>query len=188
MRVIVCAIALVFAGTASAQDKAAPPDMMKMGPMSRPVTKEDKKGIDALFKSMEDGWKRGDVNALAENVDFPVIMLSDDSAGQVKEFMASREQWITIMKPFTAKANEMKVSHKHTPHFLSDTLAVVISDDSVSSGPNKGAKWKSMIVATQKDGRWKIKEMAESGWGEMKPPTETAKTPGRTPTNTVPAR
>ena len=48
---------------------AGVPDMTKMGPMSRKVTKEDKKGVDELYKAIEDGMKKGDVNAMADLVD-----------------------------------------------------------------------------------------------------------------------
>jgi hypothetical protein len=82
----ICGLAiLALSATAAAADKApaaaapaaaapagAPagmPDMSKMGPMSRPVTKQDKKGIDELYKSFEAAMKKGDVNAAADLVD-----------------------------------------------------------------------------------------------------------------------
>jgi ketosteroid isomerase-like protein len=177
-----CLSLLVLGGSALAQDtKTAPPsgmpDMSKMGPMSRPVTKEDKKGIDATYKAMEEAWKNKDVNALADLVDFPVIMLSDDSTGAAKSFNATREQWIGIMKPFMENApKDMKMSHKHSPTFLSDTLAVSIEETKMDMGKQKG-KWKSFSVLNLKDGKWKFKQMAEAGWGDMKPPS-TAAAPG----------
>jgi len=176
-----CLSVLALTGSALAQDKAdkaAPPaglpDMSKMGPMSRPVTKEDKKGIDATFKAMQDAFKKGDVNALADLVDFPVTMLSDDSTGAVKTFNAPRDQWITMMKPFLENTpKDVKMTHKHTPYFLSDTLAVTVEENGMQMGKTKG-KWKSMSVLTLKDGKWKFKEMAEAGWGDMKPPSTAA--------------
>src|SRR4051812_27376481 len=104
----VCCLSLLTLGAgAHAQDKAAAPapggapDMSKMGPMSRPVTKEkeDKKGIEEMFKAMEAAWKSGDMNAAADLVDFPVIMLSDDSSGAAAHMEVNREQWLAIMKP-----------------------------------------------------------------------------------------
>jgi hypothetical protein len=153
--------------------------------MSRPVTKEDKKGVDELFKNMEQAWKSGDINALAENIDFPVIMLSDDSSGAVKWFPASREQWMSMMMPMMANMpKDVKMTHKHTPTFLSDTLAVAIEEESIS-GKMKG-KWKSMSVLTNQGGRWKIKQMAEAGWGDMKPPA-AASAPGGARASGAPA-
>ena len=162
---------------AAAAPAAGAPDMTKMGPMSRPVTKEDKKGVDALYKALDEGWKKGDAEAVAENVDFPVIMMSDDSSGAVQHFEASRDQWIGMMKPMMANMpKDMKMSHKHTTFFLSDDMAVAIEDESMTMGKTKG-KWKGMAVLTLRDGRWKIKQMTEAGWGDMKPPTTAAMAP-----------
>ncbi len=189
-RTICCAATLALAVPALAQDQpAAPagvPDMTKVGPMSRPVTKEDRKGVAALYESMDAAWKKGDLDALADNVDFPVIMLTDDSAGTEKHFDATREQWIEIMKPFATMPKDPKMSHshRHTAHFLSDTLAVAIEDVAMTVGKKKG-KWKSMSVLTFKDGRWKVKQMAEAGWGDMPPPPSAA-APSKTPTTVVP--
>jgi hypothetical protein len=184
---------LALSATALAEDKAAPsagaPDMSKMGPLSRPVTKPDKKGVDLLFKTMMEACKSGDVDAAAENVDFPVIMLSDDSSGAAKSFPATREQWLAIMRPMmTNMPKDMKMTHKHDVTFLSDTLAVAIEENGISTGATKG-KWKSMSVLTLKDGKWKFKEMAEAGWGDMPAPGKaSASGPSKTPTNTLPAR
>jgi hypothetical protein len=177
-------VILSFAAAAQAADKApapaapgaaapaaaAPggaPDMTKMGPMSRAVTKQDKKGIDDLYKAFEDAMMKGDVNAAADLVDFPVIMLSDDSKGVVKSFNATREQWMGIFTPFaTNRPKDMKMSGKHTPTFLSDTLAVSIEQTSMTMGKMKG-KWNGFAVVTLVDGKWKYKQMAEAGWGDM---------------------
>jgi hypothetical protein len=175
-------IVLGLSAVAVADDKpAAPPaaaggiDWTKMGPMSRRVTKEDKKGVEATYKAVDDCMKTADVNAFADLVDFPVIMLSDDSKGQVQHFQASREQFIELMKPmFTGMPKDMKVKHKQTPHFLSDDLAVSIEETEMSMGKMKG-KWKGMSVLTLKDGKWKFKELSEAGWGDMKLPSATAK-------------
>jgi uncharacterized protein (TIGR02246 family) len=176
-------------GAAPAAPTGAPPEMTKMGPMSRPVTKPDKKGVDALFKAMEDGWKKGDINVLADMVDFPVIMLTDDSTGTAKSVNMTREQWVEVMRPMlTNMPKDAKMTHKHDVTFLSDTLAVAIEDNGLTMGKTKG-KWKSMSVLTQKDGKWKFKEMAEAGWGDMpmpgKPP---AGGPSKTPTTTPPVK
>jgi len=186
-------ILALAAAPALADDKGmapagAPPDMTKMGPMSRPVTKEDKKGIDELYKKMDEAWKKGDVEALAQNVDFPVIMLSDDSTGAVKHFEATRDQWVGMMKTFANMPKDMKMVHKHAATFLSDTLAVVIEDTQMTMGKMKG-KWKGLAVVTLKDGAWKFKQMAEAGWGDMKPPTTAAAAaPPPAPSGTKPAK
>jgi ketosteroid isomerase-like protein len=187
MKTTVCSLLVLgFSTVALAQDKGAPPagapDMTKMGPLSRKVTREDKKGIDALYKATEDAWKKGDVNALADMVDFPVIMLSDDSKGEVKHFAATREQWMGMMQQFVqGMPKDAQMKHKQTAYFLSDDLAVAIEDHSMSMGKVKGS-WKAMSVLTLRDGKWKFKEMAEAGWGDMKPPA------GATTAQTMPPK
>ena len=174
----------LLSAAAGAQEKAPPaagaagmPDMSKMGPMSRPVTKEDKKGIDETYKASEAAMKAGDANAMADLVDFPVIMLSDSSSGEVKHFNATREQWVAMMAPMMSNMpKDIKMKHKHTPTFLSDTLAVVVEETSMSQGKMKG-KWKGFSVMTLKDGKWKWKQMSEAGWGDMAPPGAAAAAP-----------
>jgi hypothetical protein len=174
-------IILGLSAGALADEKGAPPagapaagamDMTKVGPMSRKVTKEDKKGVDELYKTTEEAWKKGDLATLVDQIDFPVIMLSDDSKGQVQHFAATRDQWTAMMKPMLdnmPKEKDMKMKMKHTAHFLSDDLAVVVEETSMTMGKIKGS-WKGFSVVTLKDGKWKIKQMAEAGWGDMKPP------------------
>ena len=167
-------LALGLSAVAVADDKAAPPaggmpDMSKVGPMSRKVTKEDKKGVDELYKASKECMMKADVNAMADLVDFPVIMLSDDSKGEVKHFSATRDVWVTMMKPFFDNMpKDVKMDQKHTAHFLSDDLAVAIEENTIS-GKMK-AKWKSTSILTLRDGKWKFKQMAEAGWGDMKLP------------------
>ena len=158
----------------AAAPPAGMPDMTKVGPLSRKVTKEDKKGVDELYKNFEEAMHKGDATALADLVDFPVIMLSDDSKGQAQHFNATKEQFLEIFKPFLGMPKPKDMKHKHTANFLSDDLAVTIEENSGSMGPVKG-KWKAMSVVTLKDGKWKFKELAEAGWGDMKPPSTTAK-------------
>jgi hypothetical protein len=174
------------AGGAAAPAGGAPaptggmPDMTKMGPLTRPVTKQDKKGIDDLYKAFEDAMMKGDVAAAADLCDFPVIMLSDNSKGVAKSFNATREQWVGIFTPMaTNRPKDMKMSGKHTPTFLSDTLAVSIEQNSMSVGKVKG-KWNAMAVVALVDGKWKFKQMAEAGWGDM-PAAPTAAAAGGVP-------
>ena len=183
MKKLCCALAMVAVSqVALAQDKAAPPpasppgaapgmDMSKVGPMSRPVTKEDKKGIEEFFKASDEAWRTGNLDALLELMDFPLIMMSDDSKGAVGHYSANKEQWAQMMRPMLAgMPKDMKLKQKRTPTFLSDTLAVVVEETSMSLGKVKG-KWKGFCVLNKKeDGKWKVKQMAEAGWGDIKPP------------------
>jgi hypothetical protein len=189
MKTTLCSlIVLGLSATALAQDKGNAPagagagvDMSKMGPLSRKVTKEDKKGVDELYKTTEDAWMKGDVNALADSCDFPVIMLSDDSKGEVKHYTVTREQWVGMMSQFVqGMPKDVKMKNSHKAAFLSDDLAAVIEEHSMS-GKMKGS-WKAFSVVTLRDGKWKFKQMAEAGWGDMKPPA------GATTASAAPAK
>lgn len=136
------------------------------GPMSRKVTKEDKKGIDAMYKSIEESMKKGDVNGFADNVDFPVMMVTDNQAGEFMSKSVDREAFVKMMnESMSHMPKDAKMSGKHSAHFLSDTLAAVDEDASMSMGKMKGS-WKGAALAVQKDGKWKLKMMAEAGWGD----------------------
>ncbi|HEY4187547.1 MAG TPA: hypothetical protein VGP07_20890, partial [Polyangia bacterium] len=157
---------------------AAPagPDMTKVGPMSRKVTKEDKKGVSDTFKAWDDGWKKGDVNALAEMVDFPIIMMSDSSKGEEKHFEATREQFIGMMQGVANMPKDMKMTAKRAPTFISDSLVVTINTVSMTMGKIKGS-WHGFDVLALKDGKWKFKQICEAGWGDMAPGAAPAPAP-----------
>src|SRR5512138_3462245 len=73
----------------------------------------DKKEIMALFKSMENAEKKGDLNAAAALVDFPVLMVTDDSKGQAMSGAWDKEKWTQVMEPFYKHPmQDVKVTHK----------------------------------------------------------------------------
>lgn len=142
--------------------------MTKVGPMSRKVTKEDKKGVSDTYKAWDEGWKKGDANALAELIEFPLIMMSDNSKGEEKHFEASREQFLAMAAGFANMPKDVKMTAKHSPTFISDSLVVSVNNDSMSMGKVKGS-WHSFDVLTLKDGKWKFRQICEAGWGDMAP-------------------
>src|SRR6266496_5312230 len=80
---------LVLASPALAQGDttATPPAADPMAGWKPPkVTKEqaDKREIMALFRQMEDAGKKGDLEAAASLIDFPVLMVTDDSNGEAR--------------------------------------------------------------------------------------------------------
>jgi hypothetical protein len=176
-----CLVALALAAPARA-DAPAAPDMSKMGPESRKPKKaaEDKKGIAAMFKAMEEAFKKGDVNAAADIVDFPVLMVTDDSQGAEKHSEWSREQWVGMMAPFMKMGMPHNMKVKHDVKLLSDDLAFVGGEVSMKMG-KKTVTITNMHMLVQKDGKWKIKMMAEAGYGDSPPPSAAAAAPAAAP-------
>lgn len=180
---VLCAAAVVLAGSAWAQNRpqpqqptppvqqGAPLDWTKVGPMARKPTqeKQTKKEIEELYKRMEEAMKRGDMEAMFATVDFPAYMLTDDLQGVPEAREYSREQYVAMMKPFYENMpKDVKASHKRTIHVLSDSLANVIDDYVVVMGKQRiTGRNASMLV--KRDGQWKWKVMSEAGWGGMQP-------------------
>jgi hypothetical protein len=179
-RLFVCVFALGLATSAwAADDKAAAPDgPPPMGPMSRMVTKEDKKGVDEMYKAMDAAWKARDINAAAALIDFPVFMATDNAKGEYMGGEWDKATWIAEMSKAMAGMPPddagMKMTMKRTPHFLSDTLAVVVEETDMKMGKMK-AKWKGYSVITKKGDKWMVKQMSEAGWGDVMAPKPAPK-------------
>ncbi|MBS1151393.1 MAG: hypothetical protein H6Q89_3091 [Myxococcaceae bacterium] len=182
----------LFAVTALAQGAAAPvaaapaaPAPAAGGFKPRHVTKGgDKKGIEELYKTCEEAMKKGDVDAMAARVDFPVMMMTDNAAGVPSTSMWEKQQWIDSMKKsFADMPKDMKTAKKTKATFLSDSLAMVEETNEMTMGKVKD-KWTSAAIVELKDGKWMFKGMIEGGWGDMMPPAkaEAPKAePARTP-------
>jgi uncharacterized protein (TIGR02246 family) len=128
---------------------------------------KDKQEIQALLKSMESAGKSGDLEAAAALVDFPVTMMTDDSKGEGKGEAWSREKWTEVMRPFYANPmKDLKVTHKPIVFMMSDSLASVDDVATMTHGGKSTTSRSSMLVI-RTDGKWRVKAMAEGGWGDM---------------------
>lgn len=187
--IVVCIAAVVFAGSAFAQGKSpaakeakpeAPAaqgnamnmDMSKMGPGARKPTNEaqTKKEIEAVFKQMEDAEKSGNAEAMFAGIDFPVYMVTDDTKGVPEAKAFTREEYVAMMKPMMENMpKDMKMTHKRSIAVLSDSLANVVDDFTLTMGKQK-VSGKNVMLLVKRDGQWKAKTMVEAGWGGMSPP------------------
>lgn len=127
----------------------------------------DKQEIEALIRAMDAAGKAGDLEAATALVDFPVTMMTDDSRGQAMGEAWTRAQWVEVMRPFYEKPmKDLKVTHRPSIFLLSDSLASV--DDVVTM--TKGGKTttgRNSMFLIRRDGAWRVKAMAEGGWGDM---------------------
>ena len=173
-----CVSSLLLAGSAIAQDKpAGAPDMKNMGPMSRQPKKaqQDQKELKKFYTDWNGCWKKADITAAADMVDFPVMMLTDSSKGEFKGEWWTRDQWVGVMKSMMdpAQMKDVKFSSKETCFLMSDDLASCEITVSMQAGKMKG-KFSSHNILTRTGGKWKIKEMMEAGWGDApSPPSKT---------------
>jgi uncharacterized protein (TIGR02246 family) len=158
--VVVAAACLLAAALEARQDATT-------GPLSRKVTKEDKQAIDAFLKAASAAWRKGDINAVAAFYDFPIYMGTDNAKGVFSGGEWSREQFVSIMGGMM-KTDPKDVTHndKYTPHFLSDSLAVVIIDTTATQGGKNLGSYKSAVTVIKKDGQWRFKSGLEAGHGQ----------------------
>ena len=173
MKKIVLAVSLVtFAGTALAgsdRGTTAPAGdpMANWVPPKVKDEQADKKEILSLFKSMENAEKKGDLDAAAALVDFPVLMVTDDSKGQATSGAWDKEKWTQVMEPFYKHPMQgMKVTHRPTIFMVSDSLATVTDQCTITHG-TKTTTARNSTLLVRKDGRWFVKSMVEGGWGDM---------------------
>lgn len=183
--IVVCIAAVAFAGSAWAQPQETKPtapaqggmmmDMTKMGPMARKPTneKQTKKEIEDFFKRVQELEKKGDMEAMFTTVDFPVYMITDDMKGVPEAKLYSREEYVAMMKPFYENMpKDMKTTHKPAIFVISDSLANVVDDFTMTMGKQK-ITGRNVSILVKRDGQWRWKMMMEAGWGGMAPPQGT---------------
>jgi hypothetical protein len=133
----------------------------------RKVTHEDKKGIDAMLKQVEDAWKKGDLATAASMVDFPVYMVTDDSKGNVTTDIWTKEKYITEMtEAMKFMPKDIKVKHNRKYDFLTDDMAMLYDNMTMTMG-KRTTNVRSGSLVIKKDGKWLTKSMMEGGWGDV---------------------
>lgn len=140
-----------------------------MGPGSRKPTNEakTKKDIEAFFKEEDALMAKKDWDAMLNRIDFPVTMITDNSAGMPSAQVSSKEQYLAEMKPFWENMPAgYSMKHKFTISVLSDSLANVVDDFDMTMGKTK-TKGKNSMTVVKVGGMWKVKTMVEAGWGDM---------------------
>ena len=143
----------------------------------RPTATQEKASrheVEAVLKKMEQANKKGDLDAATSIIDFPVLMLTDNKAGNAVGGPWSEEEWRKRMAPmFAHPMPSMTMKHATKIAVLTPALASVTDDWTVTEGKTTKAGRSAMLLV-KKDGAWKVKSMVEGGWGDMKPPEGAA--------------
>ncbi|HET7825711.1 MAG TPA: hypothetical protein VFK90_10275 [Anaeromyxobacter sp.] len=172
MRRLVLLAVLVPTALVRADDKAPAPPAGDADPMMgwtpKKVLREaqDRREIAALIQAMDEAGKKGDLAAAAALVDFPVLMITDDSKGQASSVAWSREQWTQVMEPFYKQPMPGRVTHKPLVFLASDSLASLNDTVTMTIG-KKSMTSRNTTLLVRKDGKWLVKAMMEGGWGDM---------------------
>jgi hypothetical protein len=130
--------------------------------------------VEAFVRQEDVLAARNEVEGRLDRVDFPVYMVTDDVHGAPEAGLTSREQYLAEMKPFwDSMPKDAKLTHKLAVSVLSDSLAVVTDDYTMTMGPKRVVARNSAMVV-KRGGQWRWKVMAEAGWGGMSPETGAA--------------
>ena len=166
---------------ALAQGSAAPPPAESKAPADpmagwtpRKVTPAQEKQagqqIGQLFKKFEQAGMKGDLDAAVALLDFPVLMLTDNKAGDAVGGPFTEEQWRKEMGPmYQSPPKDMKMTHAPRVFLVSEALASVDDSWTMTMGKKKLAGRSTMLLI-RKAGEWKVKSMVEGGWGDMPGP------------------
>jgi hypothetical protein len=133
--------------------------------------KTDRQQIEAFLKKMEVASTKGDIDAAAALIDFPVLMVTDNAKGEGGGEAWVREQWMQVMRPYYAKPMPpgSQKQGKRTIVLVTDSLALVGAGWTMTMGPKK-LTGTSGLLLVRKGGEWKAKAMVEGGWGDMPMP------------------
>ncbi len=180
MKHLIAVCTFVVAVSAFADAKEAPPapgmDITKVGPPARKITdeKKTKKELEEFFKKGEEAEKKGDMDVMFASIDFPIFMATDDLKGVPESKAYSKDEYVAMMKPMMeSMPKDTKTTHKRTVTVLSDSLANVVDEWTMTAGKVKvTGKNAALLVKVGSD--WKTKTVVEAGWGGMGPPAPAA--------------
>jgi hypothetical protein len=166
MLVALCLVPAIAIGAEQSGGTAENPMAGWVPPKVKSESK-DKQEIQGVLRAMDAAARTGDIDAAAALVDFPVTMMTDDSKGQGMSDAWDREKWVEQMRPLYGQAmKDMKITHKPNVFLLSDSLASVDDVATMTQG-GKTITSRSSMLLVRVDGKWRVKAMAEGGWGDL---------------------
>jgi hypothetical protein len=167
MKSILIATLLALASLSSAAEgsKAAADGTSKAGPGSRKADEAKvRKEVQAAFEKFEATEKKGDLQGQMAMIDFPVYMATDGAGGKIEAGEWNKERWEQTMKPFFENMpKDVKVTHKLSIAVLSDSLAHVTDDFTMTMGKQK-MSGRNATLLVKRNGEWKWKALVEAGW------------------------
>ena len=137
------------------------------GPLSRRVTHEDRHGIEALFVAAADARRKEDLQTLMTLYDLPIYAGTDNAAGAYQSTECGDEQLRAILTAtIRTERKDTSRTERRTPHFLSDSMAMVLVENSVTRNGDALGSYTSAILVIKSGGRWRFKSGVEAGHGK----------------------
>jgi hypothetical protein len=167
--------ALVVAALLLPLAPAVAADAPARGPASRvprdpKAEARDKKEIQELFLAFDDAGEKGDADAAASLVDFPLLVATDGARGEASGQLWTREKWLETLAPvYDVPLKNAKITHRAQVFLVSDALATVNLVTTVTKD-GKAKVERSAAIVVRRDGEWRIKARVEAGWSDVAPP------------------
>ena len=137
------------------------------GPLSRRITHEDRQGIEALFVAAADAWRKEDIDALGTLYDLPIYAGTDNAAGAYQDAVCDGERLHEILTGWMqAEAKDVSRAQRRTPYFLSDSMAMVLVETSVTRNGDALGSYTSAILVIKKGEVWRFKSGVVAGHGK----------------------
>ena len=127
------------------------------------------------MKSLMDWFAKYDGHVLKNELDrmadmafFPIIVMTDDSAGNCVTQNWDRDTFKQAMDLAAqgVDVTTLKIQNHRNPTFLSENLAVVVTDAVTTVGETTQQS-RYVDIMVKQNGEWKYKSMAQAGWGDM---------------------
>jgi hypothetical protein len=120
-----------------------------------------------LFGAAADAWRKEDMQALLALYDLPIYAGTDNAAGAYQSTECDAEELRAILTALMkSERKDLSRTERRTPHFLSDSMAMVLTDTSVARNGDALGSYTSAILVIRKDGAWRFKSGVEAGHGK----------------------
>jgi hypothetical protein len=125
-------------------------------------TDEEVATLMAWFDRYDQHVRRNDTAAMADMALFPLVVITNDSAGECVTQEWDRETFVQAM----GDPSRPDLANERRPFFLGRDIAVVVTDTVVTTaGGTVHMRYTDVMAKT--GGEWRFKSMIQAGWGDM---------------------
>ncbi|GAA3385672.1 DUF4440 domain-containing protein [Cryptosporangium minutisporangium] len=131
-------------------------------------TDQETDALLAWFDRYDAHVRRNDVQAMADMALFPLVVMTNDSAGEcvVREWDRSTFVQTMDMSADGSDPSSITIDNRRQPVFLNADIAVVITNSVVTAG-GESHHMRYVDVMAKKAGEWRFTSMVQAGWGDV---------------------
>lgn len=126
---------------------------------------QDRAAVAAWFERYDALAAANDYEGMADVAVFPLNEVTDDGKGNASATQLDRAAYLAQMAEVMGGAGEYTMESTRTPHFLSDALAFVVTDATLTVGEyTQQLRYGDLLIKS--GGEWKFQSMVQGGWGQ----------------------